>query len=79
MLPYDNTRDHDVSLRELYGAMELKCLGDVAVFITLPTCLAGQAEEYDNIKVTWLTGEASSETSSEVAIPCTSGRCTALD
>ncbi|KAL3131695.1 hypothetical protein ABBQ38_007987 [Trebouxia sp. C0009 RCD-2024] len=48
VLPYDNTRDQDVSLRELYG----------------------QADEDDNIKVTWVTG--SSETTSEVLFPCTS-------
>ena len=35
--------------------------------------LAAGQEEADNIKVTWVTDEASSETSSEVVIPCTSG------
>lgn len=37
------------------------------------TCAAGQEEEADTIKVTWVTDQASSETSSEVVIPRTSG------
>lgn len=36
-------------------------------------CAAGQAEEAETIKVTWVTDQASSETSSEVVIPRTSG------
>ncbi|DBB15750.1 TPA: hypothetical protein ACH3X3_003955 [Trebouxia sp. C0006] len=42
VLPYDNTRDQNVSLRELYG----------------------QTYEQEGVLVTWVTGEASSETSS---------------
>ena len=34
---------------------------------------AGQEEEADNVKVTWVTDEASSETSSEAVIPRFSG------
>lgn len=54
VLPYDNTRDQNVSLRELYG----------------------QTYEQEGVLVTWVTGEASSETSSTLSH---AGHCTSAD
>lgn len=57
VLPYDNTRDQNVSLRELYG----------------------QTHEQEGVLVTWVTGEASSETSSTLSTLSHAGPSTAIN